>query len=128
MSKERNTDRTRGKPGLTEGTQATGDPAEELLDYTDDMLALLDTDMRYRAVNAAFMHMFGHVCLGLMWAQMAKVSYEALENGAADPTFYETKITTGRYYMARRLPATSLHLARINSGADTVMKLDAANF
>ena len=75
-----------------------------------------------------FMHLFGHVCLGLMWAQMAKVSYEALENGAADPTFYETKITTGRYYMARRLPATSLHLARINSGADTVMKLDAANF
>jgi hypothetical protein len=30
--------------------------------------------------------------------------------------------------MARRLPATSLHLARINSGADPVMSLDAANF
>ena len=75
-----------------------------------------------------FMHLFGHVCLGLMWAQMAKAAQEALDAGAADEEFYRTKITTGRYYMARRLPATGLHLARINSGADTVMALDAANF
>ncbi len=75
-----------------------------------------------------FMHLFGHVCLGLMWGMMAKASLEALENGAADATFHETKLATGRYYMARRLPATSLHLARINSGADPVMNLDAANF
>ena len=75
-----------------------------------------------------FMHLFGHVCLGLMWGMMAKASLEALANGAADATFHETKLATGRYYMARRLPATSLHLARINSGADPVMNLDAANF
>ncbi len=75
-----------------------------------------------------FMHMMGHVCLGLMWARMAKAAMEALEGGASDKEFYETKIATGRYYMARQLPATSMHLARINTGADTVMALDAANF
>jgi len=75
-----------------------------------------------------FMHMFGHVCLGLMWAMMAKASSEALSSGTSDVTFHETKLATGRYYMARRLPATSLHLTRINSGGDTVMALDAANF
>ncbi len=75
-----------------------------------------------------FMHMMGHVCLGLMWARMAKAAMEALEGGASDTEFYETKIATGRYYMARQLPATSMHLARINTGADTVMALDAANF
>ncbi|MBY6081798.1 acyl-CoA dehydrogenase C-terminal domain-containing protein [Ruegeria arenilitoris] len=75
-----------------------------------------------------FMHMFGHVCLGLMWAQMAKAAQEALDAGASDKDFYETKIATGRYYMARRLPATGMHLARIQTGADTVMALDAANF
>jgi hypothetical protein len=75
-----------------------------------------------------FMHLFGHVCLGLMWAQMAKVSLEALENGTEDPAFYESKLTTGRFYMARRLPITATHLARINSGADTVMSLDAEQF
>ena len=75
-----------------------------------------------------FMHMFGHVCLGLMWARMAKASYDALARGADDAAFYETKIATGRYYMFRQLPATALHLKRIESGADPVMALDAANF
>ena len=75
-----------------------------------------------------FMHMFGHVCLGLMWAQMAKAAQEALNGGASDKEFYETKINTGRFYMARRLPATAMHLSRIQTGADTVMALDAANF
>jgi alkylation response protein AidB-like acyl-CoA dehydrogenase len=75
-----------------------------------------------------FMHMFGHVCLGLMWAEMAKAAQSALDAGSSDAAFYETKLATGRYYMARRLPATALHLARIQTGADTVMALDAANF
>ena len=75
-----------------------------------------------------FMHMMGHVCLGLMWARMAKAAMEALEGGASDTTFYETKIATGRYYMARQLPATAMHLARINTGGDTIMALEAANF
>lgn len=75
-----------------------------------------------------FMHMMGHVCLGLMWARMAKAAMEALEAGASDTAFYETKIATGRYYMARQLPATAMHLARINTGADTVMALKAAHF
>ena len=75
-----------------------------------------------------FMHMMGHVCFGLMWARMAKASMDALAAGDTDTDFHETKIATGRYYMARQLPATCMHLARINSGADTVMALDAANF
>ena len=75
-----------------------------------------------------FMHMMGHVCIGLMWARMAKAAMEALEGGASDTAFYETKIATGRYYMARQLPATAMHLSRINTGGDTVMALDAANF
>ncbi|APX10803.1 acyl-CoA dehydrogenase C-terminal domain-containing protein [Tateyamaria omphalii] len=75
-----------------------------------------------------FMHMFGHVCLGLMWAKMGKASREALANGTSDTDFHETKLATGRYYMARQLPATALHLTRIQSGADTVMALEAANF
>ncbi len=75
-----------------------------------------------------FMHLFGHVCLGLMWAQMAKAANAALASGAEDKDFYETKLTTGRYYMARRLPATGMHLARIQSGGDTVMALAADQF
>ncbi|WP_299402887.1 acyl-CoA dehydrogenase C-terminal domain-containing protein [uncultured Roseobacter sp.] len=75
-----------------------------------------------------FMHMFGHVCLGLMWAKMGKAAQTALDKGASDVAFYETKLNTGRYYMARQLPATALHLSRIETGADTVMALEVANF
>ena len=75
-----------------------------------------------------FMHMFGHVCLGLVWAQMGKAARDALARDTSDPEFYQTKLTTGRYYMARQLPATALHLTRIQSGSDTVMALEAANF
>jgi 3-(methylsulfanyl)propanoyl-CoA dehydrogenase len=80
------------------------------------------------AGSSDFMHLFGHVCLGLMWARMAKAAQDALDGGASDVAFYETKIATGRYYMARRLPATGMHLARIQSGADTVMALAADQF
>jgi hypothetical protein len=75
-----------------------------------------------------FMHLMGHVCLGYMWARMGKAAMEALDGGASDTDFLNTKIATGRYYMARQLPSTALHLARINTGADTVMALEAANF
>tara|TARA_B110000114_G_scaffold185624_1_gene233571 strand:+ start:390 stop:2165 length:1776 start_codon:yes stop_codon:yes gene_type:complete len=75
-----------------------------------------------------FMHMFGHVCLGLMWAKMAKAALFALDKKATDTEFYLTKLTTGRYYMARQLPATGLHLQRITSGSDTVMGLEASAF
>ncbi|MEM8578073.1 MAG: acyl-CoA dehydrogenase C-terminal domain-containing protein [Pseudomonadota bacterium] len=75
-----------------------------------------------------FMHMFGHVCLGYMWARMGQAANAALANGASDREFYNSKLATGRYYMARQLPATALHLSRIESGAEPVMALDAANF
>jgi len=75
-----------------------------------------------------FLHMMGHVALGLMWARMAKAACSALDAGTGDAAFYETKLATGRYYMARQLPATALHLARILSGSAPVMALDAANF
>ncbi|ETA52111.2 acyl-CoA dehydrogenase C-terminal domain-containing protein [Ponticoccus alexandrii] len=75
-----------------------------------------------------FMHLFGHVCLGLMWARMGRVAQEKLAAGAGNAAFYETKLATGRYYMARQLPMTATHLARIQSGAGTVMALEAEAF
>ncbi len=75
-----------------------------------------------------FMHLFGHVALGLMWAQMAKAAREALDAGRGDTAFYETKLATGRFYMARILPETMALRARIESGADTVMALPEEAF
>ena len=75
-----------------------------------------------------FMHLFGHACLGLMWSRSARAAVAALAKGASDKAFYETKLATGRYYMARQLPATALHLARIQTGAEPVMALGPEAF
>ena len=75
-----------------------------------------------------FMHLFGHVALGLMWGRMAVAAQAALDAGAEDRGFYEVKLATGRYYMARQLPITATHLARIRSGAAPVMALSAEQF
>jgi len=75
-----------------------------------------------------FMHLFGHVCLGLMWGRMAMAAMVALEQDGADRDFLEAKIATARYYMARQLPATKMHLGRIQTGAETVMALESTSF
>jgi alkylation response protein AidB-like acyl-CoA dehydrogenase len=75
-----------------------------------------------------FMLMMGHVCMGLMWTRMAAAALQALDAGSGDDAFLTTKIVTGRYYMARQLPACAMHLARIESGADPVMALAAEAF
>src|SRR5687768_1562240 len=81
------------------------------------------------AASTDFMHLFGLVALGYMWAQMVKAAQAKLAEGANGTTsFYENKIVTGRYFMERVMPETSAHLARISTGADTMMALPAEAF
>ena len=79
------------------------------------------------AASTDYMHLFGLVALGYMWARMVKVAQEKLAAGA-DASFYESKLVTGRYFMERLMPETGAHLARISSGADSMMALDAEAF
>jgi alkylation response protein AidB-like acyl-CoA dehydrogenase len=114
--------------------------AKDFLDPLKDASKDLQAVMMYfmqegmKNPNAALagstdaLHMFGHVCFGLMWSMMAKTAQEALDANPSDPDFYNNKLATGRYYMARMLPATLAHKVRILSGADTVMALDADAF
>ena len=75
-----------------------------------------------------FMHLFGYVCLGLMWCKIAQASHEAIDLSSDHDDFHQSKISTGQYFMERQLPFTRLHLARIRAGSTTVMKLSASNF
>ena len=51
------------------------------------------------AGSVDFMHLFGHVCMGLAWTKMAKAASVALHEGTSDPDYYNAKLATGRYYM-----------------------------
>ncbi|TIS49659.1 acyl-CoA dehydrogenase [Mesorhizobium sp.] len=81
------------------------------------------------AASTDYMHLFGLVALGYMWGQMAKAAQTKLAesaNGAA--SFYDTKLVTARFFMERIMPETATRLARISSGADTLMALPAEAF
>jgi acyl-CoA dehydrogenase len=81
------------------------------------------------AASNDYMHLFGLVALGYMWGQMAKAAQTKLSDGAGGSvSFYENKIVTGRYFMERVMPETGAHLARISTGADTMMALPAEAF
>jgi hypothetical protein len=81
------------------------------------------------AASTDYMNLFGLVALGYMWGQMVKAAEGKLAEGAGDgASFYENKIVTARYFMERVMPETSAHLARISSGADTMMALPAEAF
>ena len=72
-----------------------------------------------------FCHAYGNP---VSTEQSHAVLHAALDAGQADTAFFENKIATGRYYMARQLPITTTHLARIRSGAEPVMALTAEQF
>ena len=79
------------------------------------------------AAATDYMHLFGLVTLGYMWAKMAKVVHGKI--AATGPTAYlSTKLVTGRFFMERVLPATTTHLARVQSGSATIMELAAEAF
>jgi acyl-CoA dehydrogenase len=81
------------------------------------------------AASNDYMHLFGLVSLGYMWAQMAKAALARLAGGAgAGASFYENKLVTGRYFMERVMPETAAHLARISSGSEAMMALPAEAF
>jgi acyl-CoA dehydrogenase len=75
-----------------------------------------------------FMHMFGLVALGFMWAQMAKAALIAKSAGTGNAAAMDAKLVTGKYFMERMMPETGAHLARISTGADTMMALTAEMF
>ncbi|MEL7428960.1 MAG: acyl-CoA dehydrogenase C-terminal domain-containing protein [Pseudomonadota bacterium] len=81
------------------------------------------------AASMDYMHLFGLVALGYMWGMMAEKSQQALKEGANGSTsFHEEKLMTARYFMERVMPEAGAHLARIQSGAESMMALNAEAF
>ena len=78
------------------------------------------------AASTDYMHLFGLVTLGYMWARMAKAALA--RTGREDASFYDAKLVTARFFMERVMPETAAHLARISSGADAMMALPAEAF
>ena len=79
------------------------------------------------AASTDYLQLFGLTALAYMWALQAKAALARMAAGDTDP-FYATKLTIGRYYMARVLPETSGRLAKVKAGSELVMALPAEAF
>jgi alkylation response protein AidB-like acyl-CoA dehydrogenase len=80
------------------------------------------------AASHDYLNLFGITALTYMWALQAKAALAAKKNGAASDPYFDTKLATGRYFLARMAPDAGAHLAKLKSGADPVMALSAEAF
>lgn len=78
------------------------------------------------AGSVDYMHLFGTVAFGYMWAQMARAALE--KSASDDKQFYQNKLLTGKFFMERMMPETAVRLARISSGSATMMAMPADQF
>jgi alkylation response protein AidB-like acyl-CoA dehydrogenase len=75
-----------------------------------------------------YMHLFGLVAMGYMWAKMAKAATVRKAEGNGVAARMDAKLVTGRFFMERMLPETGALVTRIAAGSDTVMSLPADMF
>ncbi|MEQ8176891.1 MAG: acyl-CoA dehydrogenase C-terminal domain-containing protein [Amphiplicatus sp.] len=79
------------------------------------------------AASTDYLNLMALMCLSFGWAQLAKAAIEKQKAGEKD-AFYANKLTTGRYFLERVLPDAKAHLAKLKSGADSMMALPAEAF
>ena len=70
-----------------------------------------------------YMHLFGLVALGYMWARIAEAALAKLPKANGSAPVMNGKLVTARFFMERMLPETAAHLARIQAGAASTMEL-----
>jgi alkylation response protein AidB-like acyl-CoA dehydrogenase len=80
------------------------------------------------AASTDFMHLLGLVALGYMWARIARAAIARKAQGNGVAARMDAKLVTGKFFAERMLPETSMRLARIMAGADTMMSLPAEMF
>ncbi|TBU97990.1 acyl-CoA dehydrogenase C-terminal domain-containing protein [Stutzerimonas kirkiae] len=104
------------------------EPLLAALDELDALTGWLVEQARLapREVGAAcveYLHAFGYVAYGYMWARMAEA---ALDRQQED--FYASKLGTARFYFARLLPRTKSLIASVRAGSESLYQLEAEQF
>jgi acyl-CoA dehydrogenase len=106
--------------------QALGELQQATMWFMQNALANPDNA---GAGSTDYMHLFGLVALGYMWCLIAEAAKAKAANGGNGASeMMAAKLTTGRFFAERVLPASTTHLARIKAGAASMMALPAEAF
>ena len=110
-------------PKLADLAKPLGDALRTL---QETVMAVMQAAMRNPdeagAAAADFLRLMGTVATGWMWLKMARVAQEKLAAGVGDSAFYEQKVRTARFFMAKLLPQVLALAATIKAGAGVVME------
>lgn len=75
------------------------------------------------AASVEYLHLFGYVMFGYMWAKMMVSA-----NNIDDKVLAQSKVKTGKYYFARVLPKIASLKLQIESGADNLYQFELEDF
>ena len=78
------------------------------------------------AAASDYLRLFGLVAFAYLWARAAEVAMTRLDGDEHD--FYQAKLDTAQFFMARLLPQSGALFAALMSGAASVMRFDANQF
>jgi hypothetical protein len=74
-----------------------------------------------------YMHLFGLALLGYMWARIAKAVLAKKAKGETTEEL-DSKLVLAKFFNERMMPEAGAHLARLSSGAASIMAMPAAAF
>jgi alkylation response protein AidB-like acyl-CoA dehydrogenase len=80
------------------------------------------------AAASEYLRAFGLVALGYIWTRIAETALAKRAAANGEASFYDAKLSTARFYMAKLLPETNALFASIGAGAKPVMELAADAF
>jgi acyl-CoA dehydrogenase len=80
------------------------------------------------AGSTDYMHLMGLVAQSYMWLLITKAAQEKKQSDPATAVAMDAKLITARFFMERVLPEGAAHLARISTGAGTMMSMPEDSF
>jgi hypothetical protein len=80
------------------------------------------------AGSTDYMHLFGSSPSATCGRAWPRPPPRLASGDATEAAFHQTKLTLAKHFMERHMPETALRLARVETGADTIMGLDAEAF
>jgi acyl-CoA dehydrogenase len=103
------------------------DAIERLRKSADTLLVALSTSPdRAMAVSVPFLKLCGFTVGGWLMARAANVAAHKLAAGAADPQFYEAKLSTAHFYASQVMSEVLALQQIVSHGSDAVVGTDAA--
>ncbi len=110
------------KAALIEGRVALARGSDWLLQtYANDMYAP-------GAVAVNLLMLMGTVVGGWQMGRAALVAHDKLQRNEGDATFYQSKLTTARFYAEHVMPRAAAYLAAVLAGSESIMALDDEYF